>query len=164
MGFIALALLSATGCNAGPGAGAESSGSIIVAPPTASSPAASSPAASRPAASTAAAEPGRGQAEAPAPAATLAQANFETALRRAFEGGKPGAGEVRAALVAGGFAAGDVQVTAGRTPTGLEADAVEIGVRQGGDCLVAQVRNGAVSVTVLPVLADGRCLVGVTVP
>ena len=72
----------------------------------------------------------------------------------------PGAGEVRAALAAAGFAAEEVEVTAGRTPTGLEADAVEVGVRQGRDCLVAQVRNGAVSVTVLPALADGRCLAG----
>ena len=56
------------------------------------------------------------------------------------------------------------EVTASRTPTGLEADAVEVGVNQGGGCLVAQVRGGAVSVTVLPVLADGRCLVGAAGP
>lgn len=71
---------------------------------------------------------------------------------------------MRGALVTAGFAPADVQVTAGRTPTGLAADAVEVGVNQGGECLVAQVRGGAVSVTVLPVLADGRCLVGAPGP
>ncbi|CAI3799743.1 hypothetical protein NKCBBBOE_02406 [Pseudarthrobacter sp. MM222] len=97
-------------------------------------------------------------------AVATARANLENALRRAFAGGKPGAQQVRDDLVAAGFAAADVQVTAGRTPTGLEADAVEVGVEQGGDCLIAQVRSGEVSVTVLPVLADGRCLVGAAGP
>jgi hypothetical protein len=89
---------------------------------------------------------------------------LEAALKRVFEGGEPAAEQLPDALAAEGFAAADVQVTAGRTPTGLEADAVEVGVREGDRCLVAQVRNGVVSITVLPVLADGRCLVGTAVP
>jgi hypothetical protein len=67
-------------------------------------------------------------------------------------------------MVNGGFPAADVEVTADRTPTGLQADAVEVGVRQGDRCLVAQVRSGAVHVTALPVLAAGLCLVGGAVP
>jgi 16S rRNA C1402 (ribose-2'-O) methylase RsmI len=54
-----------------------------------------------------------------------------------------------------------VEVTAGRTPTGLVADAVEAGVRDGGNCIVAQIRDGGVAVSVLPVLSSGGCLVGI---
>jgi hypothetical protein len=89
-----------------------------------------------------------------------AQARVEAVLRGASEHGKPGSEQLHDALVAAGFPAADVEVTADRTPTGLEADAVEVGVRQGDRCLVAQVRSGAVHVTALPVLADGLCLVG----
>ena len=67
-------------------------------------------------------------------------------------------------MTAAGFPAGNVQVAASRTPTGLDADAVEVGVRDGEGCLVGQVRNGTVNVILLPVLADGRCLVGTAAP
>jgi hypothetical protein len=53
-----------------------------------------------------------------------------------------------------------LEVSQSRTPTGLEADAIEAAVRQGGDCVIGQVRDGAVAVTVLPVLASGKCFVG----
>ncbi|MEV8040097.1 hypothetical protein [Arthrobacter sp. NPDC080082] len=72
----------------------------------------------------------------------------------------PGTDSVRAALVRAGYAPGAIEVTASRTPTGLDADAVEASVRQGGDCVVAQIRGRSVTATVLPALADGRCLAG----
>jgi hypothetical protein len=53
-----------------------------------------------------------------------------------------------------------VEVTAGRTPTGLDAVAVEAAVRQDRDCVVAQLRAGSLSVVVLPALAGGHCLAG----
>ena len=56
--------------------------------------------------------------------------------------------------------AGVLEVSQSRTPTGLEADAIEAAVLQGGDCVIGQVRDGAVAVTVLPVLASGKCFVG----
>lgn len=59
-----------------------------------------------------------------------------------------------------GFPPGDVEITASRTPTGLDADAVELAVREGRNCIVAQLRNGSVTASILPVLAGGRCLVG----
>ncbi|WP_277525593.1 hypothetical protein [Arthrobacter sp. ES3-54] len=76
-------------------------------------------------------------------------------------GGQPQTARIRESLVSAGIPAGEVEVTAGRTPTGLAAGAVEAGVRDGRSCIVAQIRNGSVTVGVLPVLASGGCLVGV---
>ena len=69
--------------------------------------------------------------------------------------------DIRTSLIHAGIPAGAVEVTAGRTPTGPAADAVEAAVYDGGSCIVAQVRDGSVAVSVLPGLASGRCLVGV---
>lgn len=89
-------------------------------------------------------------------AARLQAALAQAAAREA----KPGTGRIRQALVEAGFPPGAVEVTASRTPTGLQPDAVEAAVRQGRDCVVGQVRGGSVAVVVLPVLTDGRCLAG----
>lgn len=94
------------------------------------------------------------------PATAQAKTTLEAALKSAVAGGRPGTAEIRAAIVAAGFPADATEVTASRTPTGLDADAVEAAVRTGSDCLVAQVRAVEVSVSVLPLLAGGHCLVG----
>ena len=73
---------------------------------------------------------------------------------------KPATAQVSEALTGAGIAAGVLEVSQSRTPTGLEADAIEAAVLQGGDCVIGQVRDGAVAVTVLPVLASGKCFVG----
>lgn len=164
LGVAALALMSALGCAAGTGAAPEATAGPFEA--------ATAPAPAPPAAPAAGDRRGSGPPAAqpvPAPAASGRSAGagreiLAGVLRKAFENGSPGAGQLRGALAAAGFPAGDVQVTADRTPTGLEADAVEVGVRRGGECLVAQVRSGAVSIAVLPVLADGRCLAGAAAP
>ena len=72
----------------------------------------------------------------------------------------PGTEQLRSALIGAGFLPDSVEVTASRTPTGLDADAVEVAVTAGRNCIVAQLRDGNVTSTVLPPLADGRCLVG----
>ncbi|MDN3936580.1 hypothetical protein QWJ39_09685 [Arthrobacter sp. YD4] len=87
-------------------------------------------------------------------------AKVRDALAGLAAGSVPGTDSVRAALVRAGYAHGAIEVTASRTPTGLDADAVEASVRQGGDCVVAQIRGRSVTATVLPALADGRCLAG----
>ncbi|TPV53065.1 hypothetical protein FJ661_00180 [Pseudarthrobacter phenanthrenivorans] len=73
---------------------------------------------------------------------------------------KPSTAQVSDALTGAGIAPGSMEVSQSRTPTGLEADAIEAAVLQGRDCVIAQVRDGAVAVTVLPVLASGKCFVG----
>ncbi|WP_255769530.1 DUF6993 domain-containing protein [Pseudarthrobacter sulfonivorans] len=73
---------------------------------------------------------------------------------------KPATAQVTAALTGAGVAPAALEVSASRTPTGLEADAIESAVLQGTDCVFGQIRDGSVSVTVLPVLASGKCFVG----
>jgi len=80
--------------------------------------------------------------------------------RLAAETPKPATAQVSEALTGAGIAPGVLEVSQSRTPTGLEADAIEAAVLQGGDCVIGQVRDGAVAVTVLPVLASGKCFVG----
>ena len=72
---------------------------------------------------------------------------------------KPATAQVTDSLVGAGIAPAALEVSASRTPTGLEADAIEAAVLQGADCVVGQVRDGTVTVTVLPVLASGKCFV-----
>lgn len=73
---------------------------------------------------------------------------------------KPATAQVDEALAGAGIDSGVLQVSQSRTPTGLDADAIEAAVLQGRDCIIGQVREGAVTVTVLPVLASGKCFVG----
>ncbi|MCP9000760.1 hypothetical protein NFC73_13640 [Pseudarthrobacter sp. RMG13] len=73
---------------------------------------------------------------------------------------KPATAQVTDALSGAGVSPPALEVSASRTPTGLEADAIEAAVLQGTDCVVGQVRDGKVTVIVLPVLASGRCFVG----
>jgi hypothetical protein len=73
---------------------------------------------------------------------------------------KPGTEEIRQALTAAGFPASTLEVSAGKTPTGLDVDSIEAAAVQGRDCVIGQIRDGKVTVTVLPVLAGGKCFVG----
>lgn len=73
---------------------------------------------------------------------------------------KPATEQVRQALTAAGFPAATLEVSAGKTPTGLDVDSIEAAAVQGRDCVIGQIRDGKVTVTVLPVLAGGKCFVG----
>lgn len=103
-----------------------------------------------------------GGASAAAAAATeKVKVTVTDALTRLAAGApKPATAQVSDALTGAGIAASQLQVSQSRTPTGLEADAIEAAVLQGRDCVIGQVREGAVTVTVLPVLASGKCFVG----
>ncbi|MFJ5694521.1 DUF6993 domain-containing protein [Arthrobacter sp. NPDC093125] len=73
---------------------------------------------------------------------------------------KPGTEQITQALTAAGFPAATLEVSASRTPTGLDVDSVEAAAVQGRECVIGQIRDGKVTVTVLPVLASGKCFVG----
>lgn len=73
---------------------------------------------------------------------------------------QPSREQVRQSLSAAGFAPAAVEVSASRTPTGLAADAVDVGVLGESECVMAQIRSGTVESSVLPVLPNGRCFVG----
>ncbi|OFI39590.1 hypothetical protein BIU82_00475 [Arthrobacter sp. SW1] len=83
---------------------------------------------------------------------------MEAALKAA--GNRPQQEALRNGLVAAGIPEDAVEVSASKTPTGLEVDAVEAAVSSGKECIVGEIRNGRASVTVLPLLADGKCFVG----
>lgn len=83
---------------------------------------------------------------------------MQAALKAA--GSKPQQESVRSALVAAGIPEDAVEVSVSKTPTGLEVDAVEAAVSSGTECVVGETRNGRAFVTVLPLLADGKCFVG----
>nr|WP_208381459.1 hypothetical protein [Paenarthrobacter ilicis] len=73
---------------------------------------------------------------------------------------KPDRDALKAALVAAGIPAAALEVSVSRTPTGLDVDAMEAAALTGGHCVMGQIRDGGVAVTVLPVLATGKCFVG----
>jgi len=72
----------------------------------------------------------------------------------------PSRDQMKAAMVAAGANPETVEVSVDITPTGLAVDAMEAADVVEGQCVVGQVRDGQASVTVLPVLASGRCFVG----
>lgn len=95
------------------------------------------------------------------PATAVMKQTVTDALTRLAAGTpKPTTAQVTEALAGAGVAAAALEVSASRTPTGLEADAIEAAVLQGTDCVVGHIRDGSVSVTILPVLATGKCFVG----
>ncbi|WP_231745476.1 hypothetical protein [Arthrobacter sp. EpRS71] len=95
----------------------------------------------------------------PAVAATISA--VESTLKTLVAGNpKPDRETLRAALVSAGIPHGNVEVSVSRTPTGLDVDAMESAARTGDSCIMGQIRDGAVVVTVLPVLATGKCFVG----
>ena len=86
---------------------------------------------------------------------------LETALKQlAGESPSPDRAGMTDAFATAGFDPAAVEVSADRTPTGLDVDAIQGAARQGGDCVFGEVRDGEVTVSVLPVLAGGRCFVG----
>lgn len=73
---------------------------------------------------------------------------------------KPAQEALRSQLVSAGIPASTLEVSASKTPTGLDADAIEAAAKLDKDCVLGEIRDGQVSVSVLPVLASGKCFVG----
>ncbi len=95
------------------------------------------------------------------PAVAAATSAVESTLKTLVAGNpKPDREALRAALVSAGIPKDSVEVSVSRTPTGLDVDAMEAAARTGDSCIMGQIRDGGVVVTVLPVLATGKCFVG----
>ncbi len=153
-------LLAVALCLAGAAALAACTGpATSTAEPSATPPAGTTAPSTEPAPAVAARATGPAAREDPATAAlkhTLADA-----LNRLAAGTpKPATAQVTDALAGAGIPGAALEVSESRTPTGLEADAIEAAVLQGADCVIGQIRDGSVTVTVLPVLASGKCFVG----
>lgn len=73
---------------------------------------------------------------------------------------KPDRTQMRSAFEGTGFEAAAVEVSADITPTGLAVDSIRAAAPADGSCVFGEVRDGAVSVSVLPVLASGLCFLG----
>ncbi|MEC3853546.1 DUF6993 domain-containing protein [Paenarthrobacter ureafaciens] len=126
-------------------------------PPAQTTQTASEPTGSEPAAITGTASPGPTLA----PEVSAATKTVEATLKKIVATtSTPEREAVRSALVAAGIPASNVEVSVSRTPTGLDVDAMEAAALAGGSCVVGQIRDGGVVMTVLPVLASGKCFVG----
>lgn len=113
------------------------------------------------AASSAAAASSASAQATPATATARLQRTMADALGRLAAGNpKPATEQITAALTAAGVPPRTLEVSAGRTPTGLDVDSIEAASVQGRDCVFGQIRDGKVTVTVLPVLSNGKCFVG----
>lgn len=160
-----MVLLALGGCLAAATVLSSCAGGSPAGPSTSTGdPSATSPA-SGPAPSTqappAAAAPSSGPAAGDAPATAAVKQTLADALNRLAAGTpKPATAQVTDALTGAGIPGPALEVSESRTPTGLEADAIEAAVLQGTDCVVGQIRDGSVTVSVLPVLASGKCFVG----
>lgn len=72
--------------------------------------------------------------------------------------------QVRSAIERGftdaGVEAETLEVSIDQTPTGLDIDAIQGSGLIAEECVIGEIREGSVSVTVLPVLGTGLCFVG----
>jgi hypothetical protein len=154
---VGLAALALTGCTGNSPDGTQSPATpSAVASTESGTPAATEPGSSKP--GTAGAS-GATAAESPATAA-MKQTVTDALSRLAAGTPRPATAQVTEALTVAGVAPAVLEVSASRTPTGLQADAIESAVLQGADCVLGHIRDGSVTVTVLPVLASGKCFVG----
>ncbi|MCD4853658.1 hypothetical protein LN996_22815 [Arthrobacter sp. AK01] len=95
------------------------------------------------------------------PAVAATTTAVEKTLKNLVAGNpKPDREALRTALVSAGIPKANVEVSVSRTPTGLDVDAMQAAALTGGSCVMGQIRDGGVVVTVLPVLATGKCFIG----
>lgn len=96
----------------------------------------------------------------------LANKEYFDYVNRSFFERRPGAGSLDIAqmLIDSGFAKSSIQVTKDTTPTGRKTEAIEFSVRAHDDCLLGQWGKGAYTSYIAPVLANGDCLIGQTLP
>lgn len=152
--MLVAALVLVTGCTATPGPPTTPVGSAA---PGASS-GASSPVSPGASASASAAE---GPSNTADPAVAATTSTVESTLKNLVAGNpKPDREALRAALVSAGIPQENIEVSVSRTPTGLDVDAMEAATLAGKSCVMGQIRDGGVVVTVLPVLSTGKCFVG----
>lgn len=108
--------------------------------------------------------PGAGSPSASAslsPGTAALKQTVESVLKTiAADTAKPAQDALRSQLVSAGIPASAVEVSTSKTPTGLDVDAIEAAARLDKDCVMGEIRDGQVSVSVLPVLASGKCFVG----
>lgn len=96
----------------------------------------------------------------PAAADKTAQSLTDALEALAASEPSPNRAMIRDAFTAAGFAGDSVEVSLDVTPTGLAVDSIRGAAADQGACTFGEVREGQVSVSVLPVLASGYCFAG----
>lgn len=129
-----------------PAAAQAATGASALAKPSSTSPATNAPATGAPAAA--------------ASTAALQRTMTDVLGSVVAANSKPASADITAALTAAGVPARNLEVSAGRTPTGLDVDSMEAAAVQGKECVIGQIREGKVTVAVLPALSNGKCFVG----
>ena len=108
--------------------------------------------------------PSSSPAQVPAPSASGLPARFqaaETALTDLLAANSsPSRDAVRQAYVSAGFSPDIVEVSQDGTPTGLSVDSIVSAAPDDGQCLIGEIRGGNLTVTTVPALANGQCLLG----
>lgn len=156
--MLASAIIMMTACTGAPASPTPAGGSSTQ-PAATSSPSANSttPSTGTEAGPSASTRP----SESPDPAVLATTKTVESTLKNLVAGNpKPDRESLRSALVSAGIPEGNLEVSISRTPTGLDVDAMEAAALSGKSCVMGQIRDGGVVMTVLPVLATGKCFVG----
>lgn len=68
--------------------------------------------------------------------------------------------QMKQAMITAGALPEKLELSVDITPTGNAVDAIEAATLLETDCIIGQVRDGKVTVTILPILASGYCFVG----
>jgi hypothetical protein len=110
-------------------------------------------------ATTETAEPADETAE--ASAVEVAERRVQEQLEKlAASSPRPNESQMLKAMTDAGFVEAEIEVSADITPTGLAVDAIEAAAPVDEQCIIGQVREGEVAMSVLPVLPGGNCFVG----
>lgn len=149
---LAVVALALTGCTAAPAPVSSSSPPAVATSPGVSS----SPTA----------QPARSKADPTASAEDNLEV-FRRVITGVWAGGDRASGRAYIdALVAAGFDKSRMELTPDTSTVGNPAESIQFSVRWDQECIIGQVgpATGDPFATVVPVLAEGRCLVGDTRP
>jgi len=72
----------------------------------------------------------------------------------------PSRDAVRDAYAGAGFSPDAVEVSQDGTPTGLDVDSLVSAAVEGTECIIAEIREGKLTLTTMPALSNGQCLLG----
>ena len=98
---------------------------------------------------------------APGPSPEGRSQTAQTALAKLVaESPEPSREAVRAAWVSAGFSTEEVEVSQDGTPTGFAVDAIVSAAPDGTECLIGEIRDGKLAMSIAPALTNGQCLLG----
>ena len=96
----------------------------------------------------------------------LANKNYFDYVNTALFNRRPSVGstDIVAMLVSAGFSKSDIEITKDTTPLGRKTEAIEFAVHAHDECLLGQWGKNSYTSYIAPVLGNGDCLIGNTLP